>query len=427
MPLTATRPKTRPAPRRSRMLLPEYSESFRCIGPACEDTCCAGWGVPIDRVAYEKYRSLPESPLKILLNDNLELTPDDPNPNHHARVRMPASLVCPFLNEERLCSIQAAHGEEYLSITCSTYPRAGYTVDGLTGKALSLSCPEAARLVLLDPHLLRGRGAGGYQISWDDRAEPGEATLLPYFWPIREFVLDLVGNRAYPLWQRLFLLGTFCRRLQGFSRGEMPRGFPAFFREFASAVSSGGLRAAMERIAPHPGLQLEIVLGLIRLGGNRPNIGPRFVETIRAFVQGIGIGQGGELSLNEQIARYGSAYREHFEPFFASHPHILENYLSNAIFAKAFPFGARNGVLAGNPQAAREFALLATQFALIKGLLIGVAGFYKENFAAEHVIQTVQSASKHFEHHPEFLDQAHALLTARGLDNAPGLTMLLRN
>ncbi len=75
----------------------------------------------------------------------------------------------------------------------------------------------------------------------------------------------------------------------------------------------------------------------------------------------------------------------------------------------------------------REFALLAIQFALIKGLLIGVAGFHKEAFSSEHVVQTVQSASKHFEHHPDFLEEAQALLIANKLDNARGLTMLVRN
>jgi lysine-N-methylase len=52
---------------------------------------------------------------------------------------------------------------------------------------------------------------------------------------------------------------------------------------------------------------------------------------------------------------------------------------------------------------ARECAQLTAQFALIKGLLIGVAGFHGEAFSAAHVVHAVQAASKHFEHHPEFL------------------------
>ena len=74
-----------------------------------------------------------------------------------------------------------------------------------------------------------------------------------------------------------------------------------------------------------------------------------------------------------------------------------------------------------------EFALLAAQFVLMRGLLIGVAGFHAEAFSAGHVVDTVQAATKHFEHHPEFLKLAHALLVERGMDGARGLAILLRD
>ncbi len=56
-----------------------YTRAFRCIGPACEDTCCQGWNVPIDQAAYEKYQNLPASPLRTLITGsitkNIEQTP----------------------------------------------------------------------------------------------------------------------------------------------------------------------------------------------------------------------------------------------------------------------------------------------------------------------------------------------------------------
>jgi hypothetical protein len=75
----------------------------------------------------------------------------------------------------------------------------------------------------------------------------------------------------------------------------------------------------------------------------------------------------------------------------------------------------------------RECALLTAQFALMKGLLIGVAGFHREGFAARHVVHTVQAASKHFEHHPDFLNMAHVLLMESRMDGARGMAILLRN
>jgi lysine-N-methylase len=410
---------------RTPLIRPEYSERFRCIGPACEDSCCQGWAVPIDQPAFEKYQSLPAGPLRVLLDASMERTPSESNPLHFARMRMGPSHTCPILTEDRLCRIHAELGEEFLCRTCATYPRIVSTIDNLEEKALSLSCPEAARLVLLDPDLTMRKGsASAYQMTWDETRHDVRE-MLPFFWPIREIVLTLVRNRAYPLWQRMFLLGTLCRRLDGVARGEVDRGVVPVLQGFSSAIATGSLRAAMEKIPADLPLQLDMVLQLAGLCRDRAAIGPRFVECIEQFRQGIGYAP--EATLPTLIAGYADAQQCYFAPFFAAQPHILENYLINTIFRCQFPFGTKDGQLVLEPTMAREFALLATQFALIKGLLIGVAGLHKEKFSEAHVVHTVQSTSKHFEHHPQFLDRVHALLVSTGRDNPHGLTMLLRN
>ena len=410
--------------RKTPLIRPEYSERFRCIGPACEDSCCQGWVVVIDQPAYEKYQTVPAGPLRTLLDENIECVTENATPANFAKVRMPASLQCPMLTEERLCRIHAELGEEFLCTTCATFPRIATSIDSLPEKSLSLACPEAARLVLLDPELMTPRGGGGYQMTWDDTKQ-SVRVLLPFFWPIREVMLTLVRNRTYPLWQRLFLIGTLCRRLDGVVRGEVDRGVAQVLQGFSAAVQSGTLRTEMEKIPADLGLQLDMVLQLAGLCRNRALTSARFIECLEGFKQGIGYEP--SATLPTLIACYGTAYAESFAPFFAARPHILENLLVNSIFRTQFPFGRKDGRIVPEPEMAREFALLATQFALIKGLLIGVAGCHKGGFSADHVVHTVQSASKHFEHHPQFLDEIHALLVTNKRDNAHGLTMLLRN
>ena len=133
-------------------LRPQYAKAFRCIGSECEDTCCRGWEVPIDKPTYEKYKSTPG--LQPVLQQ-LVLITSNPTDSHHAHIQLTPSFTCPFLAADRLCSIQKKHGEDYLSVACSTYPRVTRRIDGLMEKALLLSCPEAARLVLLNPALLQ--------------------------------------------------------------------------------------------------------------------------------------------------------------------------------------------------------------------------------------------------------------------------------
>lgn len=40
------------------ILVPEYIEDFSCIGSACEDTCCAGWNITVEKKTYQAYRKV---------------------------------------------------------------------------------------------------------------------------------------------------------------------------------------------------------------------------------------------------------------------------------------------------------------------------------------------------------------------------------
>jgi lysine-N-methylase len=425
--------------------------------------------VPIDQAAYEKYRNLPASPVRTLIDASVLLTPKADAESEagkkqvFAKIRMNDSNRCPLLTEGRLCRIQAELGEGLLSHTCATYPRIVHAAGGAEEKSLTLSCPEAARLVLLTPDLLaagnldRAVGQGfipGAQAAESTRAlapaacsspipsqnrhfpsassapDNDEDSLPPDFWPIRKTVLALVRNRIYPLWQRLFLLDLLCRRLDSIAKGELKRSVPDFLRDFEVTVATGALRTAMDTLPLDPAAQLDVVLRLAGLLLHRSNIRPRFVDCVQAFTAGIGNGPGA--TLESLTAQYSVAHDRFYEPFFRRQPHIMENYLINTIIRCQFPFGhvgmpANAEPSNAPPSMAHEFALLAAQFALMKGLLIGVAGFHGEAFSSVHVVHTVQAASKHFEHHPGFLKMAHELLVESRMDGARGLAILLRN
>ncbi len=399
--------------------------------------------MPVDLVTYEKYQELPPSPLRALMDEAVERKPQGAamaagaEPAHageFAQIRMDGQNQCPLLTSDRLCRIHAELGEGLLSDACSTYPRITHSSSGLKETALALSCPEAARLVLLTPDLLGSKLVGtrgsamknkaGETVSRDS-ADKRESPLPPDFWQIRAVVGSLVLNRLCPVWQRLFLLDILCRRLDSIARGELKRSTAEFLVDFEATVASGALRAAMDTLPLDREAQLDVVLRLAGLLLHRSNVRPRFAECIQAFTAGIGNGPGA--TIESLTAQYTVAHDSSYEPFFRRHPHIVENYLINTMVRCRFPFG-RDGMKAGaQPQMARESALLTAQFALVKGLLIGVAGFHGPAFSAAHVVHTVQSAAKHFEHHPEFLNMAHGLLVESQMNGARGLAILLRN
>ena len=192
------------------------------------------------------------------------------------------------------------------------------------------------------------------------------------------------------------------------------RNVAEYLVDFASAVATGSLRAAMEALPLDRSAQLDVVLRLAGMLLHRSNVRPRFVECVHAFTTGIG--NGSSATLESLTEHYASAHDRCYAPFFGRHPHILENYLANTILRCRFPFGKEGA----KTTMERECALLTAQFALIKGFLIGVAGFHREAFSAEHVVHTVQATSKHFEHHPEFLDLAYELLRESQMEGASG-------
>jgi lysine-N-methylase len=457
-----------------------YADTFRCIGPACEDTCCQGWSVPVDRAAWDKYQNLPESPLRVLINASVLREPqsadaaaEDASVNSlvFAKIRMNESNQCPLLTEEHLCRVQAELGEEMLSHTCATYPRIVHSIAGVKETALTFSCPEAARLVLLTPDLLLGaeetyrqtsvakqaaekpktEGGGGFNPRiMQTKSEPAlaaEGHSLPIsreslrfsaageahadhethegFWQIRAVVLNLVRARIYPLWQRMFLLDMLCRRLDSIACGELKQTVSIFLAEFEAAVNTGALRPAMDQLPTDRASQLDVVLRLAGLMLHKSNVRPRFVECVHAFTAGIGNGPGA--TLESLTANFSLADARFYAPFMDRHPYIMENFLVNTILRCQFPFGKAGMIEGAKPDKAREFALLAAQFALMRGFLIGVAGHRREAFEAADVVHTVQAASKHFEHHPEFLNMAYALLKEKDMDGPRGLAILLRD
>ena len=140
-------------------LQPRCADRFRCIGPCVEESCCQGRETYVDKATYKKLGHALASAR--LPGGHIENEPDARNNFQYARIKFPANNRCPFLADDNLCNIQKDAAAFSLSKTCVCYPRALARFDGKMQRALS-SCPEAARIVLLNPQLLPAH-EGRYQ------------------------------------------------------------------------------------------------------------------------------------------------------------------------------------------------------------------------------------------------------------------------
>jgi lysine-N-methylase len=403
-------------------LRPQYARNFHCSGSGCEDNCCRTWEVVIERAIYQRYERTPA--LRPRLSENFTLITNGATEDRHALIRYTSANTCPFLSGDKLCSLQQHYGEDYLSDVCRNYPRNAHRVEGLMELPLSLSCIEAARLVLLQPQLMTPYDLGPSRYSrflrMSSQGTPQSEKDFRYFWDVREFCLLLVQDRDHPLWQRLFLLGTFCRRFGEVVGARHFALVPKLLRDFSEIISSGSLRSSMESLPVRldPQVQMVLQVALIYLRQRDPRL-CRIQESLRDFLEGIGFDA--NVEADRWTRNYAEAYAHYYCPLMEQHPYLLENYLINHIFRVVFPFGLVPAESFERPQ--KEFLQMCLEFAAIKGLLIGLAGHYRENFGTGHVVTLIQRLAKSMEHDPGF----GRAINWNGLSDPSCVAALLKN
>ncbi len=402
---------------------PTYAARFRCIGADCEDACCREWAIPLDKDTYKQYRQFPPDKLGSVVEQfvSINATPGAPEAVF-ARILPDASGRCPFFGADRLCSVQKEYGPALLSSTCSAYPRALNVVEGILEGSLMLSCPEAARPVVLTPDAARAVGnlhSGEFRTDAALRSVRTESKPYRHFHAIRSLLVEMIQDRSRPLWQRLVFLGSVCRSLDGVGAEEDAQ-VPAILDEHRQALRQDAPRASLANIPEQPGLKLGVVLKLTDARVQDKESGPRFMDTFWSFVEGIGSGTGAD---GDDVQRYLKAKQTYYHPFFAKSPFVLENYLLNYIFQNLFPFGRGQ-----NPRGIfAEYILLAAQFAWVETLLVGVAGHHKQAFAEEHVVQVMQSFCRAVEHNAAVLASIIEFMAQLKLDSLEGMAVLLKS
>lgn len=98
-----------------KMRYPRYFKEFKCIGGNCEDSCCIGWDIDIDKVTFKQYYKIQDKEMKRMFQKNVHnndfCTSCDVD---YGKVKLKADKRCPFLDEENYCIIYSKIGEEYL-------------------------------------------------------------------------------------------------------------------------------------------------------------------------------------------------------------------------------------------------------------------------------------------------------------------------
>jgi lysine-N-methylase len=399
-------------------LVPQYASRFSCIGSSCEDSCCAGWRVSIDKKTFNAYRQSTHPELKPVFETKVKRTRSQESDANYARIQLhQESSACPLM-QESLCSVQKHLNESYLSDTCFSYPRTTRQFAGGIEQSLTLSCPEAARQALLSADAfdfveskiqVRDSTAG--------KVRPRHGLSVETMNEVRILCFQLMRTEGLALWEKLAALGVFCESLTGAIEAHNQKGIPALIQEFIVILESGSVVQALQDLQPN---YVNQALVFATLWGARDSV-PRSAsqrEIIERIAKGMQTIDGAEQSTQEQIVEHYRRGIERLPQALQEAPYLLEHYVLNEMFSNLFPFDEATPY--------ENYLQLISRFGMVRFMLAAQCTDSNALPSPALLARTVQVFCRRFQHDRLFAVQTSEALRNSGWDRLEKIYRFLR-
>lgn len=415
-----------------KMRYPTYLEEFKCIGGSCEDNCCCGWAIHIDRITFEEYKHIQDKKIKKYINKNIFIKKKCNNEKiDYAQIILKRNKRCPFLNKDNYCIIHSNLGEEYLSNVCAIFPKVLNKIDEYYEMSLDVSCIEAARILLskeegidfTEGKRILGKHVLTLGIDTNDRIN--ENTAYKYIKLIRDMSIEIVKNRKYKLNERLHFLGVFLQdtcKVVDYDIEELPRFISSY-----KLNSLSRFKPEKERYI----LQLsfyKIMLEKLKVFEKENNTHKKlnikevisgkssyFQSSIKKVIYGFKLNE--DKSIMENSTIFIRAYDLCEHSIFEKYSYIFENYLANHMYKELFPFSENDKIMDG-------YIMLLVRFSYIRFYLVGqyLAGV---DMSKENIIKSIQVLSKEIEHDATYLEDVLRYIKENDLNNDRFANILL--
>lgn len=374
--------------------VPDYFNEFSCIGGACEDTCCAGWEIVIDDKTFNKYKNV-KGDFKKILDENIIKSDED-------NIFRLKEENCFFLNNEKMCEIYKNLGEEYLCHTCKEFPRVTEEFLDIRESLLSLSCPEASRIILSKPREIKFKIKDiDEEIVEDSNIE---REVLDDFLNCREVIFKLLERKDISFNKRLVLVLNFSNEIQ-------------------NKIDLGDMDEIKDVIKNY--LNNEVIVEILK-ETDRENFkkdSVTLIEILNTYIDLNHINSNDILKLNfasnylkENERIYLNNYKK-FDEGFKENLYIFEsliNYFVFRYFMKCiFDYDMSSKV---------KFAIISTT--LIKELSI-IKYLKRGNLNKEDVITIARNYSKDIEHSDENVESLFESFETEDLFNIENLTNII--
>lgn len=251
-------------------IYPDYYSEFHCIADKCPDNCCEEWEIVVDDESSCIYESV-MGDIGEKLRSSMTIDADGD------RIFQLKENHCPFLEKTGLCEIHRILGEGYLCKTCREYPRAVQDSGDFAEHGLSLSCPEAARIILSKTHRPKYIKS---ECEIDDEEICYDTEFMEFMRLSRKDILDIIWNKSLSVDEAVDICMKFANQVQQWIDdvyGEV------VYETFAFNTGSMSFTEMIDSYLSGDILTDEFRENLIyaRLLGDKPMNSPEFSEDVK--------------------------------------------------------------------------------------------------------------------------------------------------
>ncbi len=406
-------------------LMPKYMTRFQCIGPTCEDTCCnVEWSIFLDKKTTMQYLNCPQDSVRNIAKRTININKNDKLQYGTMGSKKEGDSLCGFCNKEGLCEVHAKLGEKALSVTCYTYPKIVNIINGQRELSAQLSCPEVARLILLEEDSLEfiedklefddGKLSVSVNINTSNIFNCKEHEKI--FWDLRLLIIRIISSRSYLIEDRLVYLGILHNKLQPSIQGEDYIQVQKIIASYTEQLDSGEV-IDFGKIKPDVNLSLDIILKVINnILKNNTGRFKDYADITEKVMKGIG-GENGITSSSYYNAKDEWSKVKHKFNL------LLENYLVQQLFSTLYPIN----IYEQNNNLFVSYFILAFKFILIKFNIIGLNNYYKNRLEEQRIVEMIARFSKVIDHDKNYLSFMKAEFEKNNILKLSYLIMIIKN
>lgn len=312
---------------------PAFLRQFQCVGNACVDHCCKGWEIELDRPSVTRYKESENIEIRNIASNNIIVTKSS-----HAswgKILPQSNGNCSFLDKDRLCKVHKSLGEQALSTTCSLYPRIYSSYKYEIRSNLTLSCPEATRLLLTSSDAMlysekvkqSAQALDAPEISQEDRL-------------LNLMCTHIMKHCGLNIEERLYgVILLLQYREKELGKIDFNEKIFNFFESIQKGLKSGGMRNNMAQALPNYQLQSELLLHFqIYLGTKTQGRGG---DVLRTYIQKLNQIHNDKNTSGEDAVysfhRIVESWRDNIVPWLSDRPFLFSNYMQYRMYEDFFP------------------------------------------------------------------------------------------